>query len=82
MYRNQVSLIFLEITQDQNKIKKNHEHPFVDIGKQETCAKVQDKILNSVVVRARQYFQCFKQKTWFLENNSALSKISYGILFI
>ena len=29
----------LSITQDQNKTKKNPKHPFVDIGKTETCAK-------------------------------------------
>ena len=34
--------------------KKNTEHPFVDIGKQETCAKFQQKILNSMVVGTRQ----------------------------
>ena len=36
---------FLLITQDLNKIKKNPEHPFVDIVKYETCAKIQQKIL-------------------------------------
>ena len=31
-----------------------------------------------MAVRARQSFQLFRQKTWFLENNSALSKFIYG----
>ena len=33
-----------------------------------------------MAVGARQNFQFFKQKLWFLENNRALSKFSYGIL--
>ena len=40
----------------QNK-KKNLEHPFVYIDKEETCAKFQQKLLNSVAVRALQSFQ-------------------------
>ena len=36
--------------------KKNREHAFADIGKQETCAKFQQKLLNSIVVRALQIF--------------------------
>ena len=70
----------LSITQDLNKIKKNSEHPFVDIGKQETCAKFQQEILNSMVVGARQNFQFFRQITWFFGNNRALSKFKYWIL--
>ena len=35
-------------------------------------AKFQQKILNSIVVRARQSFQFFSQKTWFLGNNRSL----------
>ena len=38
------------------------------------------KILNSMVVGARQSFQFSRQKTWFLENNRALSKFLYGVL--
>ena len=38
------------------------------------------KVLNSMVVGARQNFQFSSQKTWFLENNRALSKFLYGIL--
>ena len=32
------------------------------------------KILNCRIVGARQSFQIFRQNTWFLENNRALSK--------
>ena len=42
--------------------------------------KFQQKILNSMVVGARQSFQLSRKKTWFLENNRALSKFLYGIL--
>ena len=48
---------FLQITQDLNKIKKNPEHPFIDI-----CAKFQQKIFNSMIVGARQHFQFFRKK--------------------
>ena len=34
---------------------------FVDIGKTETCAKFQKKILNFMVVGARQSFHFFRQ---------------------
>ena len=71
----------LGITQDLNKIKKNLEHPFVEIAKQETCAKFQQKILNIVVVGARQSFRFFRQIAWFLGNNRALSKFRYRILY-
>ena len=40
----------------------------------------QQKILNTRVVGARQSFEIFRQNTWFLENNKALSKVLYGIL--
>ena len=33
-----------------------------------------------MVVGTHQNFQFFRQKTWFLENNKALSKFLYGIL--
>ena len=61
--------------------KKNTEHSFVDIGKWETCAKFQQKILNPMVVGARPSFQFFKQKTWFLKNNKALSKFLYEVSY-
>ena len=68
---------FLLITQDLNNNKKNPEHPFVEIVKWETCAKFHQKILNFLVVGARQSFQFFKQIAWFLRNNRALSKFRY-----
>ena len=71
---------FLSITQDLSRIKKNPTRPFVDIGKQETQAKFQQKILNCKVVEACQSFQIFRQNIWFLKNNRALSKFLYGIL--
>ena len=46
----------------------------------ETCAKFQQKIVNSTVVGARQSFQFFRQITKFLENTRALSKFKYGNL--
>ena len=42
--------------------------------------KFQQKILNCRVIGARQIFQIFRQNTWFLESNRALSKFLYGIL--
>ena len=60
--------------------QKNPEHSFVDIGKMETCAKFQQKILSSMVVGARQNFQFFREITWFLGNGRALSTIKYWIL--
>ena len=33
------------------------------------CAKFQQKMLNSMVVGARQSFQFFRQKTWFIGND-------------
>ena len=36
--------------------KKDPEHPFVDTGKQKTCAKFQQKISNSRIVGASQSF--------------------------
>ena len=62
----------LLITQDLNKIKKNPTHPFVDITKKKTCVKFQQKILNFMVVGARQSFQFFRQKIWLLGNNRSL----------
>ena len=71
---------FLLTTQDLNKTKKSRT-PFVDIFKQETCAKFQQKILNFVVVGARQSFQFFRQIAWFPGNNRTLSKFRYRILY-
>ena len=71
----------ISISRDLNKIKKNKKNPkhvFVDIAKYD--AKFQQKILNSMVVGARQSFQFFRQVIWFLENNRTLSKFKYWIL--
>ena len=58
--------------------KENFEQAFVDIVKQKTCAKFQQKILNFVVVGDRQSFQFFRQIAWFL---GASSKFRYRILY-
>ena len=50
----------------------NPTHAFVDITKQKTCAKFQQKILNMEVGGASQSFQFFRQKTCFLGNNKGL----------
>ena len=60
--------------------KKNFSHHFVNIGKTETCAIFQQKILNSAVVGARQSFQCLRQITWFLGIIRALSKFKCWVL--
>ena len=52
--------------------KENATHSFVDITKQRTCVKFQQKILKSIVVGTRRSFQFFRQKTWFLGNNRGL----------
>ena len=44
------------------------------------CAKFQQKILNSNVVGARQSFQFFTQKTWFLGKNRPSPQFRYRIL--
>ena len=62
------------INNSRSKQNKNPEQPFADIGKEETCAKFQQKILSSLVVGARQSFQFSWQTTYFLGNNRALSK--------
>ena len=71
----------MQITHYLNKIKKSSEHSFVDSGKKETCAKFQQKILNSMVVGVSQSFQIFRQKTWFLEDDRVLSKLLYGLSY-
>ena len=76
MCRNQVFLIF-ENNSRSKQNKRSPAHRFVDIGKQETCAKFQQKILNCRVVGARQSFQIFRQNTWFLEKNRQFSKFLY-----
>ena len=59
--------------------KKNSRTAFCR-HKYEQCAKSKHKLLNSMVVGARQSFQIFRQNTWFLEKNTALSNFLYGIL--
>ena len=44
------------------------------------CTKFQQKLLKSTAAGACQSFQIFRQNTWFLENNRALSKFLYEIL--
>ena len=68
----------LSRTQYLNKIQK--KHPIVDICKYKTCAKFQQKILNSMVFGACQSFQFFRQITEFLGNNRSLSKFKNWIL--
>ena len=66
----------LLITQDLKKIKK------IRTSFCRHCeVKFQQKILNFVVVGARQSFQFFRQIAWFLGNNRALSKFRYRILY-
>ena len=70
------------MTQNDSRSKQNKEnleHAFVDIGKTETCAEFQQKIVNSMVVCVRQSFQFFRQITWFFGNKRALSKCEYWI---
>ena len=60
--------------------EKNPEDPFVDIGRWKTCAKLQQKILNSVVAGACQNVKFSRQNTWFLKNNGTCSKFLYKTL--
>ena len=64
----------LSITQALNKIKKP-ECTFVDSDKQERCAKFQQKILNSMLVGARQNFP--EKKVRYLGGDRALSKFKW-----
>ena len=43
----------------------NPGHPFVDTGKYRTCAKFQEKLLNSVVIGARPNFNFLDKITGF-----------------
>ena len=60
--------------------KKNSAHPFLDIVKQKTCTKFQQKILNSMVVGTFKSFQFFSQIACLIGNNRGLSKFRYQIL--
>ena len=67
------SFFYTFINKSRSKQNKtNPAHHLVDITKQKICAKFQQKILNSIIVGARQSFQFFRQKTWFLGNNRSL----------
>ena len=79
IYKSLKDLVFthscftlLLITQGLSKIKKYPTNSFVDITKKKTCAKFQQKILNTMVVGARQSFQFLRQKAWLLGNNRGL----------
>ena len=74
-------MFYIFINNSRSKQYTNPKHTFIDIVKQEACAKFQQKILNFVVVGARQGFQFFRQIAWFLGNNRALSKFRYRILY-
>ena len=60
--------------------KQNPTQAFVDIDEYGTSAKFQQKLIQSLVVGARQSFQFFRQNTWFLENNRELPKFLCCIL--
>ena len=53
----------LLITQDLNKIKNSLTPFFVDNTRKKTCAKFQQKILNSLVIEVHQSFRFFRPKT-------------------
>ena len=46
----------------------------------EICTIFRQKAFNPTVVGALQGFKFFRQNTWFLETNGALSKFLFGIL--
>ena len=62
---------FLLISQDLYKIKKSRTL-FCRYYQVENVRKTSAKNINSMVVGARQSFQFFRQKTWFLGNNRPL----------
>ena len=61
----------LLIAQDLNKITKSRT-PFCRHYLVENVCKTSAKISNSIVVGARQSFQFFRHKTWFLANSRSL----------
>ena len=77
MCRNQVFFIFANNSRSK-QTKKNPEHHFVDIVNEETCAKFQQNMFNSMVVRAHQSFQFFRQITGVLENRALSNFFLYG----
>ena len=60
----------LSITHNLKKIK-NPKNSNLDNGKKKTCAKFQQKKLNSMVVGARQSFHVFREISWFLGNKKS-----------
>ena len=62
----------LLITQDLNKIKKILLTFLETLLSRKSVQDFSKKILSSMVVGARQSFQFFWQKTWFLGNNRGL----------
>ena len=66
--------VFWQKTQVLNKIK-SPTHPFVNIGKQGTCAKFLQKLRKFKAVDARQSFQFFRQNTSFHENSRTLFNV-------
>ena len=74
LFRSWVQVFFCFGKSKQNK--KNPEHLFVDLGKQEMCTKFTKKKIK-VLFGARQSFQFFKQSTWFLENNRVSCNVCY-----
>ena len=58
----------------KKKRKKSTEDLFIETGKYETCAKFQQKTLNSMEAGARRNFEFSRQTIKFVRNNRALSK--------
>ena len=74
---------FLLITQDLNKMKKKKKIPNTLLYTFLNRKHVQNfgkKLLNFMTVGGCQSFQFFRQITWFLGSNRALSKFRYRIL--
>ena len=74
------TLVFINNSKSKQN-KRNSERDFEDIVKLDMCVKFQQKILNIVVVGARQSFQFPRQISWFLGNNRTLPKFRYQILY-
>ena len=70
--------IFIDNSRSEQN-KKILEHPFVEISKQGTCARFQQKILNFMLIGACQNLQFFKQTTCVLGNNRDLFKFRYQV---
>ena len=61
------------ILANNSRSKEKKKLPKVSISKYETSAKFEQKLLNTMVVGDRQSVEFFRQNTWFLINNRALS---------